>query len=116
MTEDTTFEGDDLRKMDPKFKPSRRGQYLAAVSELETLASEKFGKSVLALAVRWIIDQGDTVALWGARRPAQLDAVPNVLGWHIDAATMVEIDGILAKTITDPVGPEFMAPPRTKAA
>jgi aryl-alcohol dehydrogenase-like predicted oxidoreductase len=116
MTEDTTFEGDDLRKMDPKFKPSRRGQYLAAVSELDTLARDKFGKSVLALAVRWILDQDDTVALWGARRPAQLDAVSGIAGWHIDPATMAEIDGILARTITDPVGPEFMAPPRTKAA
>lgn len=116
MTEETTFEGDDLRKMDPKFKQSRRGQYLAAVAELDTLARDKFGKSVLALAVRWILDQGDTVALWGARRPAQLDAVPEIMGWHIDAETMAEIDAILAKTVTDPVGPEFMAPPRTKVA
>ncbi|BAQ18420.1 aldo/keto reductase [Methyloceanibacter caenitepidi] len=116
MTEDTTFEGDDLRKMDPKFKQSRRGQYLAAVAELDTLARDKFGKSVLALAVRWILDQGDTVALWGARRPAQLDAVPEIMGWHVDAETMAEIDAILAKTVTDPVGPEFMAPPRTKVA
>lgn len=116
MTEETTFEGDDLRKMDPKFKQSRRGQYLAAVAELDTLARDKFGKSVLALAVRWILDQGDTVALWGARRPAQLDAVPEIMGWHVDAETMAEIDAILAKTVTDPVGPEFMAPPRTKVA
>ena len=116
MTEDTTFEGDDLRKMDPKFKQNRRGQYLAAVAKLQALAKEKFGKSVLALAVRWILDQGDTVALWGARRPAQLDTVPDVMGWHIDEATMREIDDILTETITDPVGPEFMAPPRTKAA
>ncbi|ODR97253.1 general stress protein [Methyloceanibacter stevinii] len=116
MTEDTTFEGDDLRKMDPKFQAARRGQYLAAVAELDALARKKFGKSVLALAVRWILDQGDTVALWGARRPAQLDAVPDIMGWHIDPETMAEIDRILDETITDPVGPEFMAPPRTKAA
>ncbi|WP_108682980.1 aldo/keto reductase [Methyloceanibacter sp. wino2] len=116
MTEDTTFEGDDLRKMDPKFQAARRGQYLAAVAALDALARKKFGKSVLALAVRWILDQGDTIALWGARRPAQLDAVPDIMGWHIDAETMAEIDRILDETITDPVGPEFMAPPRTKAA
>jgi aryl-alcohol dehydrogenase-like predicted oxidoreductase len=108
---DTTFEGDDLRNNDPKFQAPRRAQYLAAVEALETLAAERFGKSVLALAVRWILDRGDTIALWGARHPAQLDAVGDVVGWHIDDATMKEIDAILAEAITDPVGPEFMAPP-----
>ncbi|ODS00334.1 general stress protein [Methyloceanibacter methanicus] len=112
---DTTFEGDDLRNVDPKFQPDRRGAYLAAVARLDALAREKFGKSVLALAVRWILDQGDTIALWGARRPSQLDPVPDVMGWHIDAATMAEIDRILGETIAEPLGPEFMAPPRTTA-
>ena len=108
---DTTFEGDDLRNMDPKFQAPRRAQYLAAVEGLNNLAKERFGKSVLALAVRWILDRGDTIALWGARRPSQLDAVGDVMGWHIDGATMKEIDAILAEAILDPVGPEFMAPP-----
>jgi aryl-alcohol dehydrogenase-like predicted oxidoreductase len=114
ITMDTTFDGDDLRNNDPKFQPDRRGQYLAAVGKLDALAKEKFGKSVLALAVRWILDRGDTIALWGARRPSQLDAVKNVMGWHIDDATMEEIDKILDETVKDPVGPEFMAPARTK--
>ena len=116
ITPDTTFEGDDLRNVDPKFKPDRRGQYLAAVDRLSALAREKYGTSVLALAVRWILDQGDTIALWGARKPSQLDAIEDVLGWHVDARTMNEIDTLLAETVTDPVGPEFMAPPRTNAA
>lgn len=38
------------------------------------------------------------------------------MDWHIDDATMREIDEILAETITDPVGPEFMAPPPAKSA
>jgi hypothetical protein len=33
------------------------------------------------------------------------------MGWTIDEAAMREIDRILAETIKDPVGPEFMAPP-----
>lgn len=114
ITMDTTFDGDDLRNNDPKFQPDRRGQYLAAVGKLDTLAKEKFGKPVLALAVRWILDRGDTIALWGARRPSQLDAVKDVMGWRIDAAAMEEIDNILDETVKDPVGPEFMAPARTK--
>ena len=59
------------------------------------MAKEKFGKSVLALAVRWILDRGDTVALWGARKPSQLDAIDEVMGWHIDDATMDEIDHVV---------------------
>ena len=31
-------------------------------------------------------------------------------GWSLDAATRARIDRILSETITDPVGPEFMAP------
>ena len=48
MTAETTFEGDDLRKVDPKFQGPRFQQYLAAVEELKRLAQERFGKSVLA--------------------------------------------------------------------
>ncbi len=107
----TQFEGDDLRKSDPKFQPPRLAQYLAAVAELDRFARERYGKTVLALAIRWVLDHGGTTALWGARRPDQLTAVEDVLGWSLDAAAMAEIDGILRAAIKDPVGPEFMAPP-----
>jgi aryl-alcohol dehydrogenase-like predicted oxidoreductase len=110
ITEKTKFTGDDLRKTDPKFKPPRLAQYLAAVDKLDKLARERFGKTVLDLAVRWILDRGKTVALWGARRPDQLAPVGEVMGWKIDATTMKDIDRILAETIKYPVGPEFMAP------
>jgi aryl-alcohol dehydrogenase-like predicted oxidoreductase len=111
ITPTTRFEGDDLRKSDPKFQQPRLGQYLAAVDALDRLARERYGKSVLALAVRWILDQGGTVALWGARRPDQIDAAREAMGWSLDAQAMQEIDRILETTIRDPVGPEFMAPP-----
>ena len=35
---------------------------------------------------------------------------------HIDRATLDEIDQILTRTIKDPVGPEFMAPPTRSVA
>jgi aryl-alcohol dehydrogenase-like predicted oxidoreductase len=111
MRPDTTFEGDDLRRTDPKFQRPRFGQYLAAVQRLDRLAREQFGKHVIELAVRWMLDQGMTSALWGARHPGQLQPVDEVTGWRLDAATEAEIDRILRETITDPVGPEFMAPP-----
>lgn len=107
----TQFGGDDLRRIDPKFQPPRLNQYLAAVSELERLARERFGKSVIALAIRWILDQGPTIALWGARRPEHVTGVEDVLGWSLDDDAKQEIDDILKQNIADPVGPEFMAPP-----
>jgi aryl-alcohol dehydrogenase-like predicted oxidoreductase len=109
----TRFSGDDLRRTDPKFRQPRLGQYLAAVAELDRFARANYGKTVLALAIRWVLDQGPTIALWGARRPDQLDAVEEVAGWSLDAGALSEIDAILVRNITDPVGPEFMAPPAT---
>jgi aryl-alcohol dehydrogenase-like predicted oxidoreductase len=111
MSLETRFDGDDLRKVDPKFQGQRFRQYLAAVGQLKKLAQQRFGKSVLALAVRWVLDQGPTIALWGARNPSQLDPVGEIDGWHIDAAAKREIDAILKRCITDPVSPSFMAPP-----
>ena len=111
ITAASRFSGDDLRNADPKFRPQHLGQYLAAVEALAKLARERYGKSVLALAVRWILDQGPTIALWGARRPDQLAPASEVMGWSLDDAARREIDRILATAIQDPVGPEFMAPP-----
>jgi len=116
MSLETRFDGDDLRKVDPKFRGQRFRQYLAAVDQLKKLAQERFGKSVLALAVRWVLDQGPTIALWGARNPSQLDPIGEIDGWHIDAAAKREIDAILKRCVTDPVSPSFMAPPVTRPA
>jgi aryl-alcohol dehydrogenase-like predicted oxidoreductase len=117
MSTTTTFSGDDLRRNDPKFQQPRFGQYLDAVAALDGFAATRYGKSVVHLAVRWILDkQGAGFALWGARRPDQLDPIDEVYDWTLDAAGMAEIDKILAQTVKDPVGPEFMAPPEKVAA
>jgi aryl-alcohol dehydrogenase-like predicted oxidoreductase len=112
MRIDTTFEGDDLRRVDPKFQPPRYAQYLAAVRQFDQLALDRFQRRVIHLAVRWMLDQGISVALWGGRRPEQLRAVWGVQGWSLDSPTLAKIDRILSETIADPVGPEFMAPPQ----
>ena len=112
MSRSTRFTGDDLRKSDPKFREPRYAQYLAAVELLDQFARERFGKRVIHLAARWVLDRGDAnIALWGARRADQLAPIADVVGWHIDKGAMEEIDRILRETISDPVGPEFMAPP-----
>jgi aryl-alcohol dehydrogenase-like predicted oxidoreductase len=116
MRLDTIFAGDDLRRDDPKFQRPRYDQYLAAVQQLDELARHRFGKRVIHLAVRWMLDQGVRTALWGARHPNQLEAVEQVSGWKVDDAAKMEIDRILRQQIRDPVGPEFMAPPTSDLA
>src|ERR1700730_9104753 len=116
MTADSKFEGDDLRRTDPKFQQPRFAQYLAAVQRLDGLAQQRFGKHVIHLAIRWVLDQGITTALWGASRPDQLRPVDEVAGCRLDDRAKAEIDRILRETITEPVGPEFMAPPARRIA
>ena len=111
MRRDTTFSGDDLRKSDPKFQQPRFDQYLGAVERLDLLAGYRYAKHVIHLAVRWMLDQGVAVALWGARHPSQLAAVGEVGGWSLEADAGAEIDRVRRERIPDPVGPEFMAPP-----
>jgi aryl-alcohol dehydrogenase-like predicted oxidoreductase len=116
MRADRAFNGDDLRRTDPKFQHPRFAQYLAAVERLDQLAQERFGKRVIHLAIRWTLDAGITTALWGARHPNQLVPVDEVSRWHIDAAAKAEIDSILSETVSQPIGPEFMAPPARSIA
>ncbi|HEY0145373.1 MAG: aldo/keto reductase [Methylovirgula sp.] len=117
MNADSTFTGDDLRRNDPKFQPPRFAQYLAAVAALEAFAKNNYGKTVLDLAIRWVLDrQPLSIALWGARKPSQLDPISRVSDWKLDSSAFAAIDKILTDNIKDPVGPEFMAPPVRKAA
>jgi len=117
MRADTTFTGDDLRRVDPKFQPPRFAQYLRAVERLDALAQARFGKHVIHLALRWVLDQpGVGAALWGARYPEQVDPIPEVFSFSLDAATKAEIDRIVAEEVPDPIGAEFMAPPEEVTA
>jgi aryl-alcohol dehydrogenase-like predicted oxidoreductase len=111
MRADTAFPGDDLRKMDPKFKPPRYGRYLEAVERLDQFARKRYGKRVIHLALRWVLDRTETgCALWGARRPGQLDPIDQVVDWSLDGEALAEIHRIVREIVVDPVGPEFMAP------
>ena len=110
------FDGDDLRRKDPKFQQPRFAQYMQAADRLGQHAWANHGKSLLAFAIRWILDRGETMtALWGARNAGQLDAVEQAFGWELSSDDYAEVDRILCETIKDPVGPEFMAPPPREA-
>jgi len=111
MNAATTFTGDDLRKTDPKFQAPLFQQYLNAVSALNEYAQANYKKNVLALAVRWVLDKGHTIALWGARHPTQVEHINDVMGWSLNERDMQQIDKIMAQHLKTAVGPEFMAPP-----
>jgi aryl-alcohol dehydrogenase-like predicted oxidoreductase len=117
MRVDSQFTGDDLRQVDPKFQPPRYAQYLKAVQELDTFAQKNYGKRVLQFALRWVLDQPAVdVALWGARHPEQLDALDGIEGWQLDEEARRAACHIVKNNVTDPVGPDFMAPPARATA
>lgn len=106
-----TFDAGDIRSVDPKFQEPRFSQYITAVEQLTKMARERYGKSVAQLAVRWVLDRpGVSVALWGAKRPDQLDAVAGAMNWKLDVQAMAEIDRIVAESVSDPVGPGYLTP------
>jgi len=109
VTPQNTF--NDIRKFDPKFIAPRLEQYAAATAALDAFAQKNYGKRVLHLAIRWVLDRSPlTVALWGAHRPAQLEPLAGCLGWKLDAGAMQAIDAIVAEHVIDPVGPEYLKP------
>ena len=111
LSPDSEFKGDDIRNFDPKFKTGVFEKYLSAVDKLDNFANDTFCKNVLQLSVRWILDRcKNDIALWGARRPEQLNDVAEIDGWLIDKASMGAIDEIINNEIKNPIGPEFMAP------
>jgi aryl-alcohol dehydrogenase-like predicted oxidoreductase len=111
ISAERSFAPGDLRRFDPKLRRKRLPQYLAAVERLAQLARERHDRSVLALAVRWALQQpGVGSVLWGVRRPEQLAPVAEAFGWQLSATDLVDIDRIVAEEISDPVGAEFMTP------
>lgn len=113
MRADRQFAVGDMRKnTDPKFQAPHFFEYVNAANKLDAFARENFGKRLIHLALRWLLDQpGVGIALWGARRPEQLAPVREITGWSLTKGDFAAIDAILRENIRHPVGPEFMAPP-----
>lgn len=103
MSKHRKFVGDDLRKgLDKKFAPPAFEEYLEAAEKLGKLAQARYGKTLLQLAIRWALDQGADIAIWGARHPDQLQPLDGAFGWHLDEPAKNEIDKILRSCIQHP--------------
>lgn len=115
MSKKRKLSEDDVRNSDPKFQEPRFSQYLNAVDRLESMAVNRYGKHIIHLALRWVLDQpGANIALWGARHPNQLDPITEIWNWSLDSDALIQIDQILKDTILDPLGPEFLSAPIRK--
>lgn len=102
----------DLEDTEPELDSPPFSQYLEVVRRLEPYARDRYGMSLIAFAVRWVLDQpGVSVALWGARAPEELALVPDVMSFRLDASDLVFTERVLRECVTDPVGSVFMTPP-----
>ncbi len=111
IQKNTVFKGDYLRKSDPKFQEPLFSQYLHAVEQLDAWVKQTYQRSVLSLAIRWALDNGISVALWGARKPDQVKPVGSMWDWKLTPDDMKTIDRIITTSVTTPLGASFMAPP-----
>lgn len=101
-TQETTFAEGDWRGRDPNFSGEGLRRNLAAVERLRAIAT-RHGKTVAQLAVAWVLaNPALTSAIVGVRRPSHIvDALP-AADWHLDAATMAEIESALDPAATVP--------------
>jgi hypothetical protein len=58
-----------------------------------------------------VLDRGNTIALWGARRPEHLDLLKTVDGPPLGDVATRQIEKVIRHTVKDPIGPRFMPPP-----
>jgi aryl-alcohol dehydrogenase-like predicted oxidoreductase len=113
FTPQTTFAENDWRRNGRAFglslfTPENFPKNLAVVEELKTLAARR-GKTVLDLALRWVLSNPVvSVALVGFRKPEEVDGMAGALGWSLDAEELAEIDAIFAKHGVDPAPPVWL--------
>ena len=106
MSKQRKFGEGDLRNSDPKFQEPVFSQYLSCTEKLAAWAKQKYNRPLLALAIRWCLDKGVSISLWGARKPEQLSELSSIFGWKLTAQDLAEIDQIVTSTVTTPIGPQ----------
>lgn len=104
------FNGDDIRQFDPKYNELFE-QYKFAVEKLEIYSQNILNRELIHLALKWVIRDGNTCAIIGARRPEQIKNINDVFGWELKDNHIQQISNIYNQFIKSPVGDEFMAPP-----
>lgn len=92
-----TFAAGDVRGTDPLFVGDNFQRNLGIVERLRPIA-ERHHKTLGQLAVAWVLAHPQvTVALVGAKRPAQVEENVGATGWTLSQEEMAEIDEILSE-------------------
>ena len=113
FTPQTTFAENDWRRGGRAFglslfTPENFPKNLAVVEELKALAARR-GKTVLDLALRWVLTNPVvSVALVGFRKPSEVDGMLGALGWTLSPEELAEIDAIFARHGVDPAPPGWL--------
>lgn len=93
-----SFPPGDVRAQDPRFQGENFQRNLRIVEKLRPIA-ERHGRTLAQLAIAWTLAHpAVTVAIVGAKRPAQVDDNVGGQGWTLTPQDMDEIDGILTET------------------
>jgi len=90
----STFGSDDRRSRDiyVNFHGEKLIKNLEIVEEMKSI-SEKIGKPVSAIAIRWILDHlKDSVVIAGIKNPSQLKGNAAALGWTLDKEFIDTLD------------------------
>lgn len=99
---DASFPDDDLRSNIELFQGDKYPHLIDAVEELKDFAAKK-DRNIIQLAVRWLLDHqtGADVALWGARKPSQVEGAQGADDFMLTKDDLKVIDEILYKYVDD---------------
>ncbi len=91
-----TFPESDSRSRDPLFQGEKLAQIAAAVEKMAQIAAS-YGRTPAQMAVAWILNQpGVTMALWGAKRPEQIEECKGASGWKLSLEECQRIADLFA--------------------
>ncbi len=98
---DAVFGGDDRRSREiyVNFHGEKLARNLRIVEVLREIAAAR-GRSVAACAIRWIMDTlPDSAVIAGVKRPAQLTANIEAMGWTLTAEELRMLDQVSGETL-----------------
>jgi len=97
LSRDHLFDPRDGRRKYPMFQGAEWDRTHDFLDELRTIAAEVH-KSVSQLVLNWTIQQpGITVALCGAKRPAQIIENADGMGWELTPEQLTRIDAAILR-------------------
>lgn len=110
IDEDTEFEPNDIRRMDPLFKKERLRSALRITEELNEIG-EEYDKSSVQVAINWVLSQRNVIsALTGTSSQRHLLENIGASGWELKKKDEERIDNLLDREeeILDEKEPEIL--------